>query len=229
MDDRHGSVDAGLSWLEEPASAESDEGALEGGRLRGWVEVICGSMFSGKSEELIRRLRRAEIARQRVQVFKPRLDDRFADEPAGGGSLEGRIGNGHIVSHNRQRLPSQVVSTSRELLEAVEEETRVVGIDEAQFYDEHLVDVCQRLARDGKRVIVAGLDQDWAGRPFEPIPQLLAVAEYITKTRAICVRCGAPANHSQRLIASQERVVVGADDVYEARCRACFDPDLTGA
>lgn len=211
MDDRHGSVDAGLSWLEETAGSDADD-TPAGGQQRGWVEVICGSMFSGKSEELIRRLRRAEIARQRVQVFKPRLDDRFGDE--------------HIVSHNRQRLPSQVVATSRELLAAVDDETRVVGIDEAQFYDEELVDVCQQLADGGKRVIVAGLDQDYAGRPFEPIPQLLAVAEYITKTRAICVRCGAPANHSQRLIASRERVVVGAEDVYEARCRACFDPDL---
>jgi len=217
MDDRHGSVDAGLSWLEEPAGTLGDDEAPTGGQLRGWVEVICGSMFSGKSEELIRRLRRAEIARQRVQVFKPRLDDRFTEDQAG---------DQHIVSHNRQRLPSQVVSTSRELFEALDDETRVVGIDEAQFYDEELVEVCQRLAAGGKRVIVAGLDQDLAGRPFEPVPQLLAVAEYITKTRAICVRCGAPANHSQRLIASRERVVVGADDVYEARCRSCFDPDL---
>ncbi|MFQ5742596.1 MAG: thymidine kinase [Acidobacteriota bacterium] len=181
-----------------------------GGRPRGWIEVICGSMFSGKSEELIRRLRRAEIARQKVQVFKPRLDDRFDED--------------HIVSHNRQRLPSQRVATSAELLEAVGEDTRVVGIDEAQFYDDGLVKTCQRLADEGRRVIVAGLDQDFRGLPFEPIPQLLAVAEYITKTQAICVRCGAPANYSQRIIASNERVVVGAEDVYEARCRACFDP-----
>lgn len=178
---------------------------------RGWIEVICGSMFSGKSEELIRRLRRAEIARQRVQVFKPRVDDRYDDD--------------HIVSHSRQRLPSQRVTTSAELYAAVAPDTRVIGIDEAQFYDEGLVEVCQRLAGEGRRVIVAGLDQDFRGRPFEPIPQLLAVAEYITKTLAICVRCGAPANHSQRLIASDERVVVGDRNVYEARCRVCFDPD----
>ena len=185
-----------------------------GGRSpgRGWIEVICGSMFSGKSEELIRRLRRAEIAHQHVQVFKPRIDDRFDDD--------------HIVSHSRQRLPSQRVTTSAELYAAVEPETRVVGIDEAQFYDDGLIEVCQKLAGEGRRVIVAGLDQDYLGRPFEPIPQLLALAEYITKTLAICVKCGAPANHSQRLIASGERVVVGAEDVYEARCRACFDPDL---
>lgn len=179
---------------------------------RGWIEVICGSMFSGKSEELIRRLRRAEIARQKVQVFSNQLDDRYAED--------------HIVSHSRQRLPSQRVTTSAELYEAVDDDTRVVGIDEAHFYDAGLTDVCQRLADEGRRVIVAGLDQDYRGRPFEPIPQLLAVAEYITKTLAICVRCGGPANHSQRLIASEERVVVGAGDVYEARCRLCFDPEL---
>lgn len=182
---------------------------------RGWIEVICGSMFSGKSEELIRRLRRAEIARQKVQVFNNQLDDRYAED--------------HIVSHSRQRLPSQHVTTSAELYEAIEDDTRVIGIDEAHFYDDGLTDVCQRLADEGRRVIVAGLDQDYRGRPFEPVPQLLAVAEYITKTLAICVRCGGPANHSQRLIASEERVVVGADDVYEARCRLCFDPELPHA
>jgi len=209
-------VRSDLTALEGAAAAEStdmrtpDAGSRSPGR--GWIEVICGSMFSGKSEELIRRLRRAEIARQRVQVFKPRIDDRFDEE--------------HIVSHNRQRLPSELVTTSAELYAAVDPATRVVGIDEAQFYDEGLIDVCQRLASEGRRVIVAGLDQDFLGQPFEPVPQLLAVAEYITKTLAICMRCGAPANHSQRLIASEERVVVGAGDVYEARCRSCFDPDL---
>jgi len=218
--ERRGQVDSevqgDLAALQGAAAAEStgvrtpDAGGRGGGR--GWIEVICGSMFSGKSEELIRRLRRAEIARQHVQVFKPRIDDRFDDD--------------HIVSHSRQRLPSQRVTTSAELYAAVEDDTRVVGIDEAQFYDEGLIEVCQRLAAEGRRVIVAGLDQDYLGRPFEPIPQLLALAEYITKTLAICVKCGAPANHSQRLIARAERVVVGAGDVYEARCRACFDPDL---
>jgi len=209
-------VRSDLAALQGAAAAEStDMRAPEaaGGRPgRGWIEVICGSMFSGKSEELIRRLRRAEIGRQRVQVFKPRIDDRYDES--------------HIVSHNHQRLPSQQVKTSAELYATVAPDTQVVGIDEAQFYDEGLTDVCQRLASEGRRVIVAGLDQDYLGRPFEPIPQLLAVAEYITKTLAICVQCGAPANHSQRLIASEERVVVGAGDVYEARCRACFDPDL---
>lgn len=189
-----------------PPEAEADPA-----RSRvGWIEVICGSMFSGKSEELIRRLRRAQIARQRVQIFKPEVDGRYDED--------------HIVSHNRQRLPSQRVGDSAELYRTVEPGTQVVGIDEAQFFDEDLVEVCQRLADEGRRVIVAGLDQDYRGRPFEPIPQLLAVAEYITKTLAICVRCGRPANHSQRLVASRERVVVGAEDVYEARCRACFEP-----
>jgi thymidine kinase len=209
-------VRSDLAALQGAAAAEStDMRAPEAGNQssnRGWIEVICGSMFSGKSEELIRRLRRAEIARQQVQVFKPSSDDRFDED--------------HIVSHSRQKLPSQRVTTSAELYAAVEPDTRVVGIDEAQFYDDGLIDVCQRLASEGRRVIVAGLDQDYLGRPFEPIPQLLAVAEYITKTLAICVQCGAPANHSQRLIASEERVVVGAENVYEARCRACFDPDL---
>lgn len=176
----------------------------------GWIEVICGSMFSGKSEELIRRLRRAEIAHQKVQIFKPDLD--------------GRYGEDHIVSHNQQRLPSQRVADAEALHAAVDDDTRVVGIDEAQFFDAGLVEVCNRLANGGRRVIVAGLDQDFLGRPFEPIPQLLAVAEYIYKTLAICVRCGRPANHSQRLISSRERVVVGAGDAYEARCRVCFDP-----
>jgi len=209
-------VRSDLAALEGAAAAESTDmrtpGAGNQSLGRGWIEVICGSMFSGKSEELIRRLRRAEIARQQVQVFKPGADDRFEED--------------HIVSHSRQRLPSEQATNSDEIYAAVHPDTRVVGIDEAQFYDGGLLDVCQRLASEGRRVIVAGLDQDFLGRPFEPIPQLLAVAEYITKTLAICVRCGAPANHSQRLIASEERVVVGAGDVYEARCRACFDPDL---
>ena len=174
------------------------------------IEVICGSMFSGKSEELIRRLRRAEIARQPVQIFKPRLDDRYDTD--------------HIVSHNQQRLPSDRVRDSRELYERVRPETRVIGIDEAQFFDEGLVDVCERLADSGHRVIVAGLDKDYRGEPFEPMPALLAVAEYITKTLAICVRCGRPATFTQRLTASTERVVVGAADVYEARCRRCYEP-----
>jgi thymidine kinase len=176
----------------------------------GWIEVICGSMFSGKSEELIRRLRRAQIARQRVQIFKPRIDTRYAED--------------HIVSHSEQKIASQVVTDSKEIMDFIDIRTEVIGIDEVQFFDKEIVSVCNRLADMGKRVIVAGLDQDYMGRPFDPMPQLLAIAEYITKTLAICVRCGNPANRTQRLIQSEERVVVGAADIYEARCRRCFEP-----
>src|SRR5438477_5389770 len=179
---------------------------------RGWIEVITGSMFSGKSEELIRRLRRAQIARQKVQIFKPTLDNRYAESD--------------IVSHSEMRIPSENVSSSRELLERVQPDTEVVGIDEGQFFDLDLPAVCNTLADRGKRVIVAGLDQDYLGKPFEPMPQLLAIAEYITKTLAICMVCGNPANHTQRLVASHERVVVGGQGTYEARCRHCFDPRL---
>lgn len=178
----------------------------------GWIEVVTGSMFSGKSEELIRRLRRAQIARQRVQVFKPAIDDRF--------------GEAHVTSHSEMRIPSQNVFSARELLEQVGADTEVVGIDEGQFFDAELPAVCSTLADQGKRVIVAGLDQDYLGKPFEPMPQLLAIAEYITKTLAICMVCGGPANHTQRLVASRERVLVGATGAYEARCRHCFDPGL---
>jgi thymidine kinase len=180
---------------------------------RGWIEVITGSMFSGKSEELIRRLRRAQIARQKVQIFKPILDDRFSED--------------HIVSHSDMRIASQNVSSSAELVRCVDEDTEVVGIDEGQFFDADLPAACNALADQGRRVIVAGLDQDYLGRPFEPMPQLLAIAEYITKTLAICVVCGEPANHTQRLVASSDRVLVGASGLYEARCRHCFDPALS--
>ncbi|MEO6222623.1 MAG: thymidine kinase [Vicinamibacterales bacterium] len=178
----------------------------------GWLEVVTGSMFSGKSEELIRRLRRAQIARQKVQIFKPAIDNRFEE--------------GHITSHSAMRIPSSNVKSSRELLELVDPDTEVVGIDEGQFFDVELTAVCNTLADRGMRVIVAGLDTDYLGKPFEPMPQLLAVAEYITKTLAICMVCGGPANHTQRLVSSRERVLVGAGDSYEARCRHCFDPTL---
>jgi len=184
-------------------------------RTHGWIEVITGSMFSGKSEELIRRLRRAQIARQKVQIFKPVLDNRYG-------------GEAHITSHSAMRIESEVVASSRELLEHVKQDTEVVGIDEGQFFDAELPAVVNTLADQGKRVIVAGLDQDYLGKPFEPMPQLLAIAEYITKTLAICVVCGEPANHTQRLVDSSERVLVGATGMYEARCRACFDPRLAG-
>jgi thymidine kinase len=181
---------------------------------RGWIEVIAGSMFSGKSEELIRRLRRAQIGRQHVQIFKPLVDNRYSDD--------------HIVSHSEMRIASVNVRTSDELVARVLDETEVVGIDEGQFFDANLPAACNTLADAGKRVIVAGLDQDYLGRPFEPMPQLLAIAEYITKTLAICVVCGDPANHTQRLVDSGERVLVGASGLYEARCRHCFDPHLAG-
>lgn len=176
----------------------------------GWIEVICGSMFSGKSEELIRRLRRAMIARQKVQIFKPRIDSRF--------------GEGEIVSHSEMRLPSEAVGSSQELLARLDPETEVVGVDEVQFFDPGILEACDWMANQGKRVIVAGLDKDYLGVPFEPIPSLMAIAEDVTKTRAICVRCGLPANYTQRLVESAERVVVGAQGLYEARCRRCFEP-----
>src|SRR5262245_8059004 len=179
----------------------------------GWVEVIAGSMFSGKSEELIRRVRRAQIARQKVQIFKPALDARYEA--------------GHIVSHSDMKMPSEVVASAEEVLAAVAAETEVVGIDEGQFFTGDLVDAVATLAGRGVRVIVAGLDQDYLGRPFEPIPQLMAVAEYVDKMLAICMQCGAPANRSQRLVPSTDRVVVGGAHDYEARCRRCFSKELS--
>ncbi len=176
----------------------------------GWIEVICGSMFSGKSEELIRRLRRAKIAKQKVVAFKPKIDDRYDEDD--------------IVSHDDRRIESIRVGDAVEVLDFVGPDVQVVGLDEAQFLGPGLVEVCETLAESGVRVIVAGLDQDYLGRPFEPMPALLAVAEYITKTLAVCMKCGKPANRTQRIIPSQERVVVGASEAYEARCRHCFDP-----
>jgi thymidine kinase len=176
----------------------------------GWIEVIAGSMFSGKSEELIRRLRRAKIARQKVQVFKPVIDSRFSDN--------------HIVSHSEMRHESSNIRSAAEVLAKIEPDTEVVGIDEGQFFDNELVNVANELARRGIRVIIAGLDQDYTGKPWEPMPQLLAIAEYITKTHAICMVCGQPANYSQRTFESEERVAVGAIGMYEARCRRCFVP-----
>lgn len=181
-----------------------------GAAVVGWIEVIAGSMFSGKSEELIRRLRRARIARQRIQVFKPEIDSRFSDN--------------HIVSHSEIKHESANVRTAAEIRARVEANTEVVGIDEGQFFDNELIGVANELAERGVRVIIAGLDQDYTGKPWEPMPQLLAIAEYITKTHAICVKCGQPANYSQRIFESEERVAVGAAGMYEARCRQCFVP-----
>jgi len=176
-----------------------EEVVVLSGKPSGWIEVICGSMFSGKTEELIRRLRRAQIAKQKVAIFKPKMDTRY--------SLD------HIVSHNQQKIPSIAVKYAEDILKKVGD-ARVLGIDEAQFFDSSLVDVCKN----------AGLDKDYRGEPFEPIPQMLCEAEYITKTLAICMQCGNPASYTQRISPSSERVLLGATDVYEARCRNCFEP-----
>jgi thymidine kinase len=178
----------------------------------GWIEVICGPMFSGKSEELIRRLRRAEIARQRVQIFKPILDQRYSTD--------------QIVSHDDGRIHAIAVNNAAEVEARLDLRTEVIGIDEAQFLGAAMVEFVVRLADMGKRVVIAGLDTDYLGRPFHPMPELLAVADEITKTLAICMQCGNPAKHTQRLIGSEDLIVVGAAGMYEARCRRCFEPNL---
>ncbi len=174
----------------------------------GWVEVICGPMFSGKTEELIRRLRRATYARQRVQIFKPAIDDRYAEAS--------------IVSHNQTELPSISVSSIEEMWEHLDPKTKVVGIDEVQFLPKGTVEICETLANRGCRVVVAGLDRDYLAQPFGEMPTLLSIAEYVTKLSAICVRCGNPAHYSYRLAGDNQQVLVGATDQYEARCRSCY-------
>jgi thymidine kinase len=178
----------------------------------GWIEAISGPMFSGKSEELMRRLRRAMIARKRVQVFKPVIDTRY--------SLD------EIVSHGDIRMKSEVVKNASEMLDRLDWRTQVVGIDESNFFGPELVEIASQLADSGKQVVIAGLDTDYMGRPFDPMPTLLAVAESITKTLAICMRCGNPAKHTQRLVESDDLIVVGAAGMYEARCRRCFEPGV---
>ena len=184
--------------------------------LPGFIEVICGGMFSGKTEELVRRLKRAQIARQKVQVFKPAIDNRYSAD--------------HVQSHDANRIMSKPITRAREILELVEDHTRVVGIDEAQFFDDAIVDVAQKLAYRGIRVIVAGLDLDFRGEPFGPMPRLLAVAEQVTKLSAVCVLCGNPATRSQRRLGvmaagpDAPKILVGAKEFYEARCRFCHDP-----
>ena len=196
--------------VEEFAFDNADERRKVRQNGTGWVEVIAGSMFSGKSEELIRRLNRARIARQKVQVFKPGIDARYSKE--------------EIASHSGQKHLSVPVKDTGEMMSQIADETEVVGIDEAQFFDVAIIDAVNELAEQGKRVIVAGLDQDYTGKPFEPMPQLLSIAEFITKTHAICVKCGSTANYSQRTVESDALVEVGAADKYEARCRRCFVP-----
>ena len=179
----------------------------------GWIEVVCGSMFSGKTEELIRRIRRAEIANQEIRLFKPQVDTRYAKE--------------EIVSHNQNSLTSSVVTSSREILHHTDG-VDVIGIDEAQFFDEDLVDVSRSLANAGIRVIIAGLDMDYAGQPFGPMPKLMAIAEFVTKVHAICQVCGSLANFSFRLDTDQSQILVGEKDSYEPRCRKCFYKDFSG-
>jgi thymidine kinase len=178
------------------------------GQRSGWIEVVCGSMFSGKTEELIRRLKRAKIANQQVEIFKPLLDTRY-DEIK-------------VVSHDANTLPSIPIEHSAQILDLVQTNTDVVGIDEAQFFDLELTEVCQKLAQKGVRVIVAGLDMDFRGVPFGPIPYLLAVSEYITKVHAICQQCGNLATHSYRLVVGENVVLVGEKESYEPRCRTCY-------
>jgi thymidine kinase len=181
---------------------------LHWGQAGGWIEAVVGSMFSGKTQELIRRLRLATIARQKVQVFNHALDTRYAKD--------------HIVSHDSSKTPSRAVAKAKDILGLVEPDTQVVGIDEVQFFDEGVIEVCETLADQGRRVIVAGLDQDYRGVPFPVTSQLMGVAEFVTKNLAICSVCGSPANRSQRLSSTKKLIEVGAGNKYEARCRACF-------
>jgi thymidine kinase len=184
------------------------ENSINGKQRMGWIEVITGSMFSGKTEELIRRLKRAKIARQRVEIFKPRVDNRYSET--------------EVVSHDENAIPSTPVSNSADILELASN-VQVVGIDEAQFFDNGLVEVCNLLADRGIRIIVAGLDMDYRGRPFGPIPGLMAVAEYITKVHAICQRCGNLAQYSFRKSQDEQLVLLGEQDEYEPLCRKCYN------
>ena len=187
---------------------KSKEMFLESAKKAGSIEVICGSMFSGKTEELIRRLKRAKFAKQNVQIFKPCIDVRYSED--------------EVVSHDSHSINSTPISSPEMMLD-IADDVQVVGIDEAQFFDNTIIDVVQTLANRGVRVIIAGLDTDFLGKPFGPMPALMAVAEDIQKVHAICVRCGSPANHSHRLSKSDELVVLGETDIYEPLCRHCFN------
>ena len=189
-------------------SAHRPAAPLHWGYAGGWIEAVVGSMFSGKTQELIRRLRLATIARQKVQVFNSALDSRYSKD--------------HIVSHDLHKVPARAVGKARDILSLIDPGTQVVGIDEVQFFDEEIVGVCEELANQGRRVIVAGLDQDYRGVPFDATARLMGVAEFVTKNLAICSVCGSPANRSQRLSVSKKVIEVGAADKYEARCRRCF-------
>ncbi len=176
---------------------------------RGWIEVICGSMFSGKTEELLRRLNRARIAKQTIEIFKPHVDVRYSETK--------------VVSHDERAIQSTPVDSALNILLYVNDKVDVVGIDEAQFFDNTLIDVCNQLANRGIRVIVAGLDMDYLGNPFGPMPQLLSIAEYVTKVHAICIRCGSLAQYSHRIVASEKLVLLGETNEYEPLCRECYN------
>lgn len=178
-------------------------------RDAGWIEVICGSMFSGKTEELIRRVRRAQIAQMKTIIFKPRIDNRYSEE--------------HVVSHDKKKLTSKIIESTKEIMPN-SKDAEVVAVDEAQFFDDDILEISKILAKQKKRVIIAGLDTDYRGKPFGPMPQLICEADYVDKLRAICVVCGNPATYTQRTSKDKQRVVIGETDIYEARCRNCYEP-----
>lgn len=183
------------------------------GKQTGWIEVVCGPMFSGKTEELIRRLRLAKIAKQRVQIFKATLDNRYEKD--------------NLASHSDQKFECESIGNSTKILKNLDDSTRVVGVDEAQFFDDGIINVCEKMANRGIRVIVAGLDQDYRGYPFGPMPRLLSIADSTLKLKAVCVVCGGLATKTQRISDEGSQVLVGAGEKYEARCRVCFDPHFT--
>ena len=192
----------------EEDNIQSKEMFLENAKKAGSIEVICGSMFSGKTEELIRRMKRAQFAKQRIKIYKPCIDVRYSEED--------------VVSHDAHSISSTPIDSPAKMLEMIGQ-VEVIGIDEAQFFDESIIEVVQTLANNGIRVIIAGLDTDFLGKPFGPMPALMAVAEDIQKVHAICVKCGSPANHSHRLSKSHELVVLGETDIYEPLCRHCYN------
>lgn len=178
----------------------------------GWIEVIVGCMFSGKTEELLKQVRRAKIARQKVQTFKPRIDSRYSEND--------------VASHDQNKMAAFPVADAREIFKLIDGATSVVAIDEGQFLGDDLIELASTLADSGKRVIIAGLDTDWRGRPFGPMPHLMAIAEVVRKQHAICRTCGAPASRTQRLVLAQDDILVGSTEAYEARCRRHFDPEM---
>jgi thymidine kinase len=184
-------------------------------RTAGHIEVVVGCMYSGKTEELIRQIRRAELANLPFQVFKPRIDDRYSKN--------------HIASHSQQKFPTQLIDSAEEIMQNLRPNTRVVGLDEGQFFDEKVIHVANLMAKNGRRVVIAGLDTDWQGRPFGFMPQLMAIADLVRKQHAICMVCGGPATRTQRLVHDDSDILVGSDRIYEARCREHFDPYLKKA